>query len=122
MPRKKIPEEKTYIDIDQTLSDEKVAVISAYLDAMGFKAKLSGYNILISVIAYMMDHSSVSQRELFKKYARCLLETSTESMWRAYYRAARYCFLNSLAPSPSFWDFLYDTAKACKDEMYLASV
>ncbi len=80
--------------------------ITEYLLSNSCRPSLSGFNVLVDVIALSADDPSLKCADLFSEYAKNH-DGMTE---KSAYHAARYCIDNSLAPDMGVYRFIKGAA------------
>ena len=94
-------------------------LVSRLLIDNGCKSTLSGFYVLQEVIIISVEEPGLSCESLFRKYAlgddERGVHPNDEKKWKASYRAARYCLINSLSRKVAVYTFIRDSAILIKD-------
>lgn len=83
-----------------SIPEEKRAIITSFLNSYKCPKVLTGYTILLKVIHIATEDpkyaDDINCEEIFRDYVSKLYpDENNGSLWKANYRAARYCIIRS---------------------------
>lgn len=90
-----------------TIPLKRKRIIHDYLLRYGCRPTSKGFNVLADVINIAADCPEHSCKELFEEYVlRKADDEPKANAWRTPYKAARYCYVNSVADVAGVYEFI----------------